>query len=79
MERESHPAYRQAGLPLALDALGRRSEADREQTIAEHERGDGMAYQLSYVYAARNDVEHAIFWLERAYQRRPSFRQVHLA
>jgi hypothetical protein len=27
-----------------------------------------MAYQISYVYAARNDVDHAIYWLERAYQ-----------
>jgi TolB-like protein len=68
MEREINPAFRQAGLPLALNALGRRSEADREQATAEHKWADGMAYQLSYVYAARNDVEHAIYWLERAYQ-----------
>ena len=27
-----------------------------------------MAYQISYVYAARNDAEDAILWLERAYQ-----------
>ena len=31
-----------------------------------------MAYQISYVYAARNDAEHAILWLERAYQLRDS-------
>jgi adenylate cyclase len=68
MERENNPGYQQVGLPLALDALGRRNEADREQAVAEHKWADNMAYQISYVYAARNDVEHAIYWLERAYQ-----------
>ncbi len=68
MERENAPQWRQVGLPLALDALGRRSEADREQAAAERRWGDGMAYQLSYVYAARNDVAHSIYWLERAYR-----------
>lgn len=68
MERENGPSYRQAGVPLALDALGRRSEADRELAVAENKWGGGSAYQISYVYAARNDVEHAIYWLERAYQ-----------
>jgi hypothetical protein len=61
MERLNAPEYQQVGLPLALDASGRRSEADREQAAAERRWGDGMAYQLSYVYAARNDVEHAIY------------------
>jgi hypothetical protein len=27
-----------------------------------------MAYQISYVYAGRNDQTKAIEWLERAYQ-----------
>jgi TolB-like protein/Tfp pilus assembly protein PilF len=68
MEREHSPTYRQAGLPLALDTLGRRIEADRELAVVEQRWGDGMAYQISYVYASRNDVDHAIYWLERAYQ-----------
>jgi len=29
-----------------------------------------MAYQISYVYAGRNDHAKAIEWLERAYQLR---------
>jgi serine/threonine-protein kinase len=68
MERDNGPSYRQTGVALALDALGRRSEADRELAVAEHKWGGASAYQISYVYAARNDVEHAIYWLERAYQ-----------
>jgi hypothetical protein len=51
---------------------GVEGEADREQAIAEHKWADGTAYQLSYVYAARNDVEHSIYWLERAYQQHDS-------
>ncbi len=67
MERESAPWYRQAGRALVLDALGRRSEADGELT-AVSEKYVGMAYQISYVYAGRNDQTKAIEWLERAYQ-----------
>jgi tetratricopeptide (TPR) repeat protein len=62
------PPYRQSGLPLALDALGRRSDADRELAAAEKKWGTGMAYQISYVYASRNDPERAMYWLERAYK-----------
>jgi TolB-like protein len=69
MEQENAPWYRRAGLPLALDALGRRSDADRELAVVQ-QRYPAMAYQISYVYAARNDAEHAIYWLERAYQLR---------
>ena len=67
IRRDDSPAYRQAGLPLALDALGRRSEADRELAIADS-KWNGMAYQISYVYAARNDIDRAMYWLESAYR-----------
>jgi tetratricopeptide (TPR) repeat protein len=69
MERESAPYYRQAGMALVLDALGRKNEADRELT-AVSENAPSMAYQISYVYAGRNDHTKAIEWLERAYQLR---------
>jgi tetratricopeptide (TPR) repeat protein len=71
IQRDDSPAYRHGGLPLALDALGRRSEADRELAIAEGKWG-GMAYQISYVYAARNNTDRAMYWLERAYQQHDS-------
>jgi adenylate cyclase len=69
MEQENAPWYRQAGIALALDALGRRPEADRELTLV-LQRYYLMGYQITYVYAARNDTETAIAWLERAYQER---------
>jgi len=62
------PPYRQAGLPLALDALGRRADADRELALAEKQWGLGMGYQISYVYASRNNAERAMYWLEQAYE-----------
>jgi len=70
--RRDDPQYVQAGLPLVLDALDRRSDADRELAAAEREWGNGMAYQISYVYASRNDHDRAFAWLERAYQQHDS-------
>jgi TolB-like protein len=80
------PPYRQAGLPLALDALGRRADADRELALAEKQWGFGMGYQISYVYASRNNAERTMYWLERAYEQHddgllsmlhdPSFRNI---
>jgi tetratricopeptide (TPR) repeat protein len=67
IQHDDSPAYRHAGSPLALDALGRRNEADRELAIAES-KWSGMAYQISYVYAARNNTDRAMYWLERAYR-----------
>jgi TolB-like protein len=61
------PPYRQVGLPLALDALGRSADADRELALAEKQWGLGMGYQISYVYASRNNPERAMYWLEQAY------------
>jgi adenylate cyclase len=67
MERENTPWYRQAGMPLVLDALGRRAESDRELAVV-LAKYPLMGYQISYVYAGRNDPENAMLWLERAYE-----------
>jgi TolB-like protein len=71
-ERETADQYRKVGLPLALDALGRRVDADQAIVGAEQMYGNGMAYQIAYIYASRNDVDHAFYWLERAYQQHDS-------
>jgi len=67
MEQENTPWYRQTGMPLVLDALGRRSEAERELAVV-LQKYPGMAYQISYFYIAQIDAENAMLWLERAYQ-----------
>ncbi|MBV8146173.1 MAG: TIR domain-containing protein [Gammaproteobacteria bacterium] len=68
VERETLARYREAGLPLALDAAGRRSDADRALEVAERRDGNAMAYQIAYIYANRMDLDRAFDWLERAYR-----------
>jgi adenylate cyclase len=67
-ERESLASFRAVGPPLALDALGRRSDADRSIAIAEQKYGGGMANQIAYIYASRRDFDRTFYWLERAYR-----------
>jgi adenylate cyclase len=70
MERNPDEPWRVAGLPLALDALGRRSEADRALAVAVEKIAVNGPYQIAVIYAHRNDVDHAFVWLDRAYQER---------
>jgi Flp pilus assembly protein TadD len=67
-ERESAPQFRDVGLPFALDALGRRSEADSAIALAEQKWGNGMAWNIACFYGFRNDSDQAFLWLERAYR-----------
>jgi TolB-like protein len=76
-EAESLSRYRESGLPLALDALGRRADADQATDVAARKDGNAMAYQLAYIYARRADFEKTFYWLERAYrQGDPGMRQL---
>jgi TolB-like protein len=67
MEKESEPRFRQVGMALALEALGRREESDKELTAAEQQFGDEMGYWIAIVYAARHDSDRAFDWLDRAF------------
>jgi len=62
--------WRQQGLPLALDALGRKADADRALAIAEKAGLQGWAYQTALIYACRHDFESTFAWLNRAYELR---------
>ena len=68
--KDSGANWRDTGLPLALDALGKRADADRALAHAEQTYGNNMAYQIACVYAGRKDLDGAIHWLERAYKQR---------
>jgi tetratricopeptide (TPR) repeat protein len=70
MERNPDEPWRLAGLPLALDALGRRSEADRVLAVAVEKLAVEGPYQIAVIYAHRNDVDRAFAWLDRAYEER---------
>jgi TolB-like protein len=67
-ERDSAPQFRDVGRPFALDALGRRSDADHAIALAEEKWGNGMAWNIGRFYAYRNDFDRAFLWLERAYK-----------
>jgi adenylate cyclase len=69
-EKDSGANWRDTGTPLALDALGKRADADRALAHAEQTYGNNMAYQIACVYAGRKDLDGAIHWLERALKQR---------
>ncbi|MGC1389250.1 MAG: TIR domain-containing protein [Steroidobacteraceae bacterium] len=69
-EESTAAQWRAVGVPLALDALGRRREADDVLTSAEQKYGNGMAYQIACVYAGRKDLDRTFQWLDRAYKQR---------
>ena len=68
MEQETDQRYRDVGRALALDALGRRTEADRALAVAEAKYAGVVEYPIAVVYANRNDFDTAFAWLERAFQ-----------
>jgi tetratricopeptide (TPR) repeat protein len=68
MQAEANDGFRQCGLALALDALGRKREADRALAVAEQTYGAQKTYLIALIYAARHQPKQAFFWLERGVQ-----------
>jgi TolB-like protein/Tfp pilus assembly protein PilF len=67
IELEPNPGWREQGLPLAFDALGRKVEADRALAIAEKAGPHGWAYQVGLTYAHRNSLDPAFAWFDSAF------------
>jgi TolB-like protein/tetratricopeptide (TPR) repeat protein len=78
MEQNPDKEWRMAGLPLALDALGRKSEADRALLIAVEKLAEIGPYQIALIYAHRNDLDQAFVWLDRAYEGRDGALPIYL-
>jgi TolB-like protein/Tfp pilus assembly protein PilF len=68
MQQESDSVFRQHGLILVFDALGRSSDADRELASFEKAYALSWAYPVVEAYAGRGDMERAFDWLDRAYR-----------
>jgi TolB-like protein/Flp pilus assembly protein TadD len=66
MHRETNSGFRQCGLVLALDALGRKSEADPALAAAVRTYAGQKAYLIALIYARRHQPDHAFAWLDRA-------------
>jgi tetratricopeptide (TPR) repeat protein len=69
---EQFADFRLVGIPLALDKLGRREEAEKilAQALTHDTVVNGAAYQVALVYANRGDADRAFQWLERGLQQR---------
>jgi adenylate cyclase len=67
---ETLPGARDVGVAIAVDALGRRAEADRLMADAIKVWGNALAFQVTYLYAQRGDADQAFAWLDRAYRQR---------
>jgi TolB-like protein len=67
-EAEPDVTWRSFGRAMALDTLGRRTEADAvlAQLVRDPLASVAGAYQIALVYANRADREGAFRWLERA-------------
>jgi TolB-like protein/DNA-binding winged helix-turn-helix (wHTH) protein/Tfp pilus assembly protein PilF len=64
-ELEPDPQYRQLTLPIALDAAGRKDEADHAAAEYEVQHAKDDPGEIAVFYACRNDVDHAIVWLRK--------------
>jgi adenylate cyclase len=60
------------GPPLALDALGRKAEADHAlaEALASKTIPGSAAYQIALIYAHRGNADLAFQWLDRALKQR---------
>ena len=84
---EPEEVYRLWSSSVILHHLGRRDESEAALQELIQKYGDGGAYQVAEVYAARGEVDEAFRWLERAYELKdgglsemkpePSFRSLH--
>jgi TolB-like protein len=70
MQRETDSGFRQCGLVLALDSLGRKSQADQALAVAENSFGGKKAYLIALIYAERHQPDRAFAWLDRALRQR---------
>jgi len=71
-EKEGDEANRLDILPIVLYAAGRVAEADVALKALISKFADSDAYYVAMNYAYRDDHEHALEWLERAYRQKDS-------
>jgi tetratricopeptide (TPR) repeat protein len=67
-EQEQDRSWGEYLIALALDAMGRREEADQLLQKYVEDFRDRMAVQVAGIYAHRGDVDEAFAWLDHAYK-----------
>ena len=63
----ARPGWRQAGVAMAAEDLGRHGEAKQALDELVDKYAQSNAYQIAEVHAWRNERDPAFAWLERAY------------
>ncbi|MHB8476776.1 MAG: TIR domain-containing protein [Steroidobacteraceae bacterium] len=58
------------GAAMVYFATGRRAESDAQLAKAIHDNGSGWPSAIARVYAYRGEKDHALEWLEKAYEMR---------
>jgi TolB-like protein/Tfp pilus assembly protein PilF len=70
--REEDHIDRTVGLALVYHALNRKAEADAALRTVTTEGGNDHAYEIAEVHAYRGEVNEALQWLDRLYDRKDS-------
>jgi TolB-like protein/tetratricopeptide (TPR) repeat protein len=63
--KEPDEEFRQVVLPMVMDALGRKSDADREFSILVSKYPDHEAMVIGEYYACKGQVDESLKWLRR--------------
>jgi TolB-like protein/Tfp pilus assembly protein PilF len=69
IDQELNESSRLWSRVLFLDALGRRTEADKDFAVYIKKYSAMQPFSTASAYARRGDADHAFEWLERAFQR----------
>jgi TolB-like protein/tetratricopeptide (TPR) repeat protein len=72
VQQEANEGSRLLFLPLVLQAVGRRAEADDALKYLIEKWADTQAFYVAQNYAYRGDHDLALQWLERAYRQKDS-------
>ena len=66
IEQEKNEIWRMINLPMAYQALGRKSDSDAALAALISKYEKEAAYNIAYVYAFRHDADSAFEWLDKA-------------
>jgi len=69
-QQEANEESRLDILPIVLQAIGRKAEADEAFEALSTKFSGSDAFYVAMVYAYRGDADHALEWLERAYRQK---------
>jgi predicted Zn-dependent protease len=69
-ELESDVSARLTALAVALQATGRKADANKPLQALRDERSDTAAFYVALIYAYRGENDRALEWLERAYRQK---------